>query len=246
MQIIPAIEILGGKCVSLVRGDVENPAIWHVDPVARATEVAHAGAEWIHVTDLDALDGRNDNAELVGRIIREAEAPVQLGGGFASRERIAHWLELGAGRIVIGSAAAKWPDFVHEMAKYHPDTIVLAVDVLDGRVMIDGWRRASSFEPEAFIAAFADDPLAAVLITDIASDRGDSEEGIARIAALARHARAPVIASGVVRSRDDISRLKYAGIDAAIVGRALFDRSLTLEDALHAARAEPEPVADFV
>lgn len=247
MIIYPTIELLDGRCVSLDRGRIENPHVWHVDPVATACGFAGAGAEWMHLTDFDAVEGRGDNAALIGEIIRSAGIPVQLAGGIRSREIAERWIDKGAGRLVIGSLAAWDPHLVRELAEHHPDQIVLAVDVWQGQVMTDGWRKAGAFSPQAYIEAFGDTPFAGILITDIDSDIDAVEEPLGLISGLARIARAPVIASGLVHGPDDISRLKYIpNIAGALVGRALFRKTVDLGEALALARPDAEPVAGFI
>jgi len=247
MMIYPTIELLNGRCVSLFRGRLDEPQIWHVDPVEKARSFAEAGAEWIHVTDFDGIAGGSVNRDLLIEIIRSAGVPVQLGGGFRSLETIADWVDLGAGRIVVTTLAITNPDLVKQAAKRFPDQIVLAVDVFQGSLMTEGWRSTSAITPEDFIAAFDEDPLAAVIVTDIDADVQDSDGSLALVTRLADCARAPVIARGLSRSLDDIARLKYVPhVSGAIIGRALFDRSIALEDALAVAAARPGPTAEFI
>lgn len=246
MMIYPTMEIQNGRCVTLEKGRLDEPQIWHVDPVETAKGFAAAGAEWMHVTDFNAIEGDYRNEELIAEIIRAAGIPVQLGGGMRTREHVEHWIDRGAGRIVISTLAARDPHLVKDLINHHPDQIVLAVDVFEGQVMTDGWRKAGAISPEDFIAAFDDTPLAGILVTDIDSDMTDVEAQLGLISGLASKARAPVIASGVVRSSDDISRLKYVyNISGALVGRALFRKTLSVQEALAVARPEPEPVAEF-
>lgn len=247
MRLYPAIELQNGRCVSLHRGRIEEPHVWHVDPVARAREYAAAGAEWLHVTDLDAVAAEADNAELIEEIIRAAGIPVQVGGGIRSVERIDHWMDRGAGRVVVGTLAVTRPDMVKQAAKYHPDAVVLAVDVWQGTVTSHGWREASAFAPADFIAQFEGDPLAAIMVTDISAEIDGVEEPLALVTDLASLARTPVIASGLVHSLDDIARLKYVpGVWGAVVGRPLLARDFTLEEAL-AMAAEPRgETAEFI
>lgn len=245
MIVYPTLQLQNGRCVSLAKGRLDEAAIWHVDPVETARGFAAAGAEWIHVTDLDAVEGRDDNAALVQEIIR-AGLPVQLGGGMRSREAVERWIDKGAGRVVIGTMAARDPDGVRELAKYHPDQIALAVDVWQGQVMSDGWRTASAITPEALIAEFAEAPLAGVIITDIDRDVDEVDARLGLISGLAGLCRSPVIASGVARTLDDIARLKYLrSISGVLLGRALFEKNVDLADALAVARPDPEPVAEF-
>ncbi|MEO1138592.1 MAG: 1-(5-phosphoribosyl)-5-[(5-phosphoribosylamino)methylideneamino] imidazole-4-carboxamide isomerase [Pseudomonadota bacterium] len=246
MIIYPTLELYNGKCVSLTRGRLEEPVIWHVDPVETAKSFAAAGAEWMHVTDMNALVGDGNNNALLENIIRSAGIPVQLGGGFRSREAVERWIDKGTGRIVVGTMAAYDPDMMRELAKWHPDQIVLSVDIFQGAVMTEGWRTQSAFDPETYIKAFDDVPLAGIILTDIDADIEDTDGSIGVISGLASQTRHPVIARGTVRSADDISRLKYVhNIAGTIVGRALLARDVDLAEALDLARAEPEPVADF-
>ena len=129
MMIYPTIELQNGRCVSLHRGRIEEPQIWHVDPIAKARGFAADGAEWLHVTDLDWVAGGAGSAEIVQDIIRHAGIPVQIGGGFRSLDAISAWIEKGAGRIVVSSLAASNPEVVKQAAKLYPDQIVVAVDV---------------------------------------------------------------------------------------------------------------------
>ena len=154
MILYPLIELLGGRCVSLFRGNLDEPQIWHVDPIEKARSFAAAGAEYLHITDFDAMAGDDRNAELVQDIIRAVGIPVHLGGGIRTMDRISELLDRGVARTVIGTMAVSNPDFVKEAAKFHPDQILLAVDVYQGKVVSDGWRESSTFEPDGFIEAF--------------------------------------------------------------------------------------------
>jgi phosphoribosylformimino-5-aminoimidazole carboxamide ribotide isomerase len=246
MMIYPTMELQKGRCVTLDKGRLDSAMLWHVDPVETARGFAAAGAEWMHITDFDAIEGEDGNAELIEEIIRSAGIPVQLGGGMRSREAIEHWIDKGVGRVVVGTLAARDPELVKELAKHHPDQIVLAVDVWQGQVMTEGWRSSSAFTPEAFIEAFADAPFAAIIVTDIDSDMEDVEAQLGLIAGVAEKAKSPVVASGVVRSVDDISRLTYIpNISGVLVGRALYRKTVDLAEALAVAQPGPEPVAEL-
>lgn len=247
MQLYPTIELQNGKPVNLHRGRLDEPQIWHVDPVEKAREFAQAGAEWINVTDFDAITGSEPQDALLTEIIRAAGVPVQVGGGVRSRERIEALLDLGAGRVVVGTSALTNPDMVKEAAKYHPDQVVLALDVFEGQVMSEGWRTTSAFAPGDFLGWFADDPLAAVIITDIDSDIGESEASLALVTDLAGQTPHPVIARGLSRSMDELSRLKYVpGVHGAVIGRSLFDKSVDLREALALAAQPVGEKAEFM
>lgn len=247
MIIYPTIELQGGRCVSLYKGRLEEPQIWHVDPVEKAQEFAEAGAEWIHVTDFDAMVGDDRNSDLLQNIIDQTGASIQLGGGFRSLSRITEWIDRGAGRIVIGTLAIMAPDMVKQAAKLYPDQIVISVDVYQGHVMGDGWREPSAIEPQAVIRSFLADPLAAIIITDIDADIGDSDTSLALVTSLAKDASAPVIANGLARSLDDLARLKYVPhVAGTIIGRALFNHTIDLKEALELGALTPEETAPFV
>lgn len=247
MIIYPTIELKDGRCVSLRRGRMDEPQIWHVDPVAKAAEFAEAGATWMHVTDFDGMYGDDRNADVIRQIMRTPGVSVQLSGGFRTQERIDSYVDAGAARIVMGTVATRFPGWVREMAKYYPDQIVLSVDVWRGQVMVDGWTEACAIDPITLIDSYAETPLAAVKITDIDNDVDATEASLGVISGLAEHATAPVIASGLVHTVDDIARLKYVPhIEGALVGRALFQRTVDLTEALDVAAAATEPTAELM
>lgn len=246
MIVYPTLELHEGKCVSLTRGRLEEPVIWHVDPLRTARGFAEAGAQWMHLTDIGALAGTGENGALAERIIRGAGVPVQLGGGFRSAEAVNRWIDKGAGRIVVGTMALQDPDAVKALARRHPDQIVLALDVSGGRLMTAGWRMPGAITPADFLAEFATAPLAGVIITDIDSDIEDSDGSLGVISGLAAQTRHPVIARGTVRTTDDVARLKYVpNIAGTLIGRALMARDVNLAEALSLAAAPNEPTAAF-
>jgi phosphoribosylformimino-5-aminoimidazole carboxamide ribotide isomerase len=246
MIVYPTLELLDGKCVSLRRGRLEDPVIWHVDPVKTARGFASAGAEWMHLTDMNRLRGEGDNDDLVLEIIRAAGIPVQLGGGFRSRDAVTRWIDHGAGRIVLGTMALHDPDTVRELAKYHPDQIVVAVDVYQGRLMTAGWCEPSVFGADEFIRAFDGVPLAGFIVTDIDADIEESDGSLGVISGLAAKTRHPVIARGTVRGIDDVARLRFIpNIAGTLIGRALLARDVDLAEALQVARAPVGKTAEF-
>jgi phosphoribosylformimino-5-aminoimidazole carboxamide ribotide isomerase len=247
MIVYPTMELQNGKCVTLHRGRLDEPSVYHVDPVETAQKWAAAGAGWIHITDFDAVAGAGDNGDLIEEIIRVVPASVQLAGGFRSRERAAQWIDRGAGRIVLGTLPARDPDSVKLLARDFPDQIVLAMDIWQGQLMTDGWKTPAAIAPEAYLQSYANDPLAAVLITDIDSDIDAADAQLGVITGLAARSRHAVIASGTVRGPDDIARLKYVpNIAGTLVGRALFAQDVDLAEALEIARPTPDRVAEFL
>jgi phosphoribosylformimino-5-aminoimidazole carboxamide ribotide isomerase len=247
MIIYPYITLRGGRCVNLLRGRIDEPVEYDADPVEKALEFARAGAEWLHVVDLDAVAGDGSNAEIIREIIRQAGAPVQVAGGIRSAEQVREWSDAGAGRMVLGTAAVRSPQMVKELSYAYPDQIVISVDVWQGQVTIDGWREQTAFDPIDFVKQYAGWPLSQIIFTDIDRDLDLPESSLALVTKLASETTTPVIASGLARSLDDISALKYLyNISGAIVGRALFEGTFTLEEALELAAPSPEPIAAFV
>jgi len=247
MIIYPSINLRGGRCVNLVRGRIDQPVVFDVDPIETAVSFAHAGADWLHVVDLDAVAGDGSNAEIIREIIRRANASVMVGGGISSAEQVHEWSDAGAGRMVFGTAAVRSPQMVKELSYAYPDQIVISIDVWQGNVVVDGWRESTAFDAVDFAKQFVGWPLSQIIFTDIDRDLDLPDSSFALTTKLASQTTTPVIASGLARSLDDISALKYLyNISGAIVGRALFDGTFTLEEALELAAPEPEPIASFV
>ena len=247
MILFPLIELLEGRCVSLFRGRLEEPQIWHVDPVAKAVEFASAGAEWIQITDFDALQGDERNSDMIREIIRSTNASVQLGGGFRSLKRIEEWIDAGVGRVVVGTLAVHQPNLVKEAARAFPEQIVVSVDVYQGQVVSEGWRGKSAISPSALLDAFRDDALAAFIVTDIDADLEETEDSLALITQLSSETKTPVFARGLTRSLDDLSRMKYVPhLAGAVVGRALFNRTIDLNEALETVKPGYEARAEFI
>ena len=247
MIIYPTLELQSGRCVTLRRGRLEEPSIWHVDPIETALSFVEAGAEWIHITDFDAVDGKGDNTALIEDIIKQAGCSVQVAGGIRTRDTVENWIEKGVGRVVLGTIAARDPDMVKGLANRHPDQIVLAADIWQGQLMTDGWRNPVAITPEDFLESYADVPLAAVLITDIDSDIDQPDAQLGLLSKLAGATRHQVIASGTVHELDDVARLKYVpNIAGTLIGRALFSKTVDLGEALAVARPNPEAKAEFI
>jgi phosphoribosylformimino-5-aminoimidazole carboxamide ribotide isomerase len=246
MQIIPTLEILDGRCVTLRGGRFDDPMIWHVDPVQTAQAFVAAGAERLRITDFDAMQGTVDSDALIAEIIRKAGVPVQIAGGIRARERAEQWIDRGAAQVVTGTLAVQAPDEVKALAKYHPDMVVLSLDVAGGKLLTHGYTSESLLTPDALLESFAEVPLAGVVICDLDADASvDKHLGV--ISALAGRTRHQVFASGLVDSLDDIARLKYVpGIAGAIVGRALMKKDFALADALQVARPTAEDTAEFL
>jgi phosphoribosylformimino-5-aminoimidazole carboxamide ribotide isomerase len=241
MNIIPAIDLLGGKAVRLHKGRYDEVTVYDDDPPARARAV-RGKVPLLHVVDLEgAREGRAVQAEVVKRILEAFGPGVQVGGGVRTREAFESYLALGAQRIVVGSAAIKDPELVRALAREHAGVIVLAVDAKDGLVAIDGWTQVTSTTALDVVRSFADVPIGAVLYTDVARDGTGAGPNVEMTARLAEGSPFPVIASGGVGSLDHLRELAVRGIPYAIVGKALYDGRFSLDEAVSAARGVLSP-----
>jgi phosphoribosylformimino-5-aminoimidazole carboxamide ribotide isomerase len=240
--VFPAIDLKDGQVVRLAEGDMARATVYGDDPAAQALAFAEAGAQHLHVVDLDgAFAGESRNRAAVEAIVTAFPGHVQLGGGIRTPEAVAGWFELGVSRIVIGTAALTDPEFVREMAREWKGGIVVAVDAKNGMVATQGWAEVSDVPVVDLARRFEDAGVAAVLFTDIGRDGMLKGCNIEATVDLARRTDLPVIASGGVKGLDDIHILTLhanEGIEGVITGRALYDGRLDLAAALQmAARA---------
>jgi phosphoribosylformimino-5-aminoimidazole carboxamide ribotide isomerase len=239
MFVLPAIDLLGGKAVRLKQGRYEDPTIYSDDPASVARSF-RAHTERLHVVDLEgAKAGAPVQADVIRAIAREnAGGILQVGGGVRTREALESYLALGARRVVLGTASVKDPELVRSLAMAHPGVVVIAVDAKDGFVATEGWTEVSKLSATEVVLALAGAPIAAVLYTDVARDGMSSGPNITATAALAMRSPFPVIASGGVGTAAHLTALAaLPNVESAVVGRALYDGSLTLERAIDAARA---------
>ena len=247
MVVYPDIELQKGRCVNLARGRTDVSTVYDVDPVEAACDFALQGAEWLHVVDLDAVFNAGDNAAIINEIIRKARANVQVGGAIRSLDRVRKWIDAGAKRVVIATAAVKNPHFVMEAATAYPDQVVVSVDARGGKVLVEGWRETTVFTPIEFARLFDSASLAAIVYTDIDRDEDHPESSMAHTTDLASSIRTPVIASGVVRTLDDISTLKFLpNIAGTLTSRALFGGAFKLSEAIAIAKAPAGPTAPLI
>jgi phosphoribosylformimino-5-aminoimidazole carboxamide ribotide isomerase len=236
MELWPAIDVRGGRCVRLLQGDYDRETVFADDPVAQAQAFVAAGARRLHVVDLDgARAGVPVQVDLVGRIVAAAGVPVQLGGGARSRDAVAACLDAGVSRVVIGSLAIHEPETFSALAREFPDRIVLGLDARDGRVAVHGWRETSAVTAVDVARRHAALPLAAVVFTDIATDGMLSGPNLAALADMIAATPRPVIASGGIANAADIRAVAAAGAAGCIVGRALYSGAMTLPEAVVAA-----------
>ena len=237
MRILPAIDLLDGKAVRLEEGRRDRVTVFHDEPWQLARQFAAAGADRVHVVDLDgAFAGRPAQHALVSKIVAASPVPVQVGGGIRDRAAVEAVFGAGAGFAVLGTAAVKSPAMVEEVCRAFPGRIVVAVDARDGVVAVEGWVESGNVTAIELGKRAAGWGAAALLYTDVARDGIHVGPNVDATAALAREVDIDVIASGGVSSLTDIGALRDAGIPAVVVGRALYDKRFTLEDAIAIAR----------
>lgn len=239
MKLYPAIDLLGGRAVRLEEGRRDRATVFHEHPPALVGELARGGADRLHVVDLDgAFAGAPQQQALIRAIVEVSPLPVEVGGGIRDRAAIEAVLELGAAFVVLGTAAVRSPGLVEETCRAHPGRVIVAVDARDGVVAVDGWTASGDVTAVELGKRAASWGAAALLYTDVARDGLHVGPNVEATAQLSRAVDCEVIASGGVGSLDDLVRLRDAGIAAVVVGRALYDRRFTIDEAARVAHGD--------
>lgn len=237
MYIIPAIDLRDGKCVRLIQGDYHRQITYRDDPVRQAKEFSSAGAQWLHIVDLDgAKVGKPVNTDTISAIAALGQLKIEVGGGLCDEASIKQLLDMGTERVIIGTKAVSDFEWFSEMAEKFSGKIVLGLDARGSKVATHAWTKEISQHLLEFAAKAAKLPLAAIIYTDITKDGMMSGPNLERTKALAEVVQVPVIASGGVREIADIKKLAKLGIEAVIIGRALYEGTLKLSDAINATR----------
>ncbi len=239
-EVIPAIDVRGGRCVRLLQGDYARETVYADDPAAVAREWEAQGAPRLHVVDLDgARAGRPVNGAALAAICGAVAIPVEVSGGLRAMADVEGAAALGAARIQLGSAAVRDPAFAGECAARFPGMIVAAIDTRDGEARTDGWLAGAGAgaDPLALARELAERGVPRVMVTDIARDGALAGPNVALAAEFAAALPVPVVASGGVAATDHLRALAGAGCEGAIVGKALYERRFTLAQALAAVAA---------
>ena len=239
MQIVPAVDIRAGKCVNLVQGDYDQETVFSDDPVAQARRWHELGGELIHIVDLDgARAGKVCAGEALGAL-GEACIPYEIGGGIRDLPMLQEVVQLGATRVILGTAALRDPVFLHMATEAFPDKIVVGIDARDGKVAVSGWEDQSETDAIVFARDVEEAGAIRIIYTDILSDGMMKGPNIEATRTVAESVGIPVTASGGVSTLDDIRALKSlepAGVDEVIVGRALYLESFSLTEAISVTR----------
>ncbi|MCP4078796.1 MAG: 1-(5-phosphoribosyl)-5-[(5-phosphoribosylamino)methylideneamino]imidazole-4-carboxamide isomerase [Planctomycetaceae bacterium] len=239
MQIWPAIDIRGGRCVRLVQGDYDQETVYGFNPADMAVRFQADGATGLHLVDLDgARDGDNPNQKQIAEVVNEVNVPCQLGGGIRNEKTIRDYLDLGLSRLIVGTKALTDAAWLVEMCGKYPGKLLVAIDARDGRVSTDGWKKTSATNAVDLAQKISANAIAGIIYTDIAKDGMLGGPNITAMQEMVAAVDVPVIASGGVTTAEDVARLTTVGVEGCVVGRALYEGHLTLQNAMVAARKE--------
>ena len=233
-EVVPAVDMQDGEVVQLVQGE-RGTETRYGDPVAAAERWVTAGAETLHLVDLDgAFEGERANADAVGAVVEAVDVPVQLGGGIRTAADAADLLDRGVERVILGTAAVEQPALVGDIAADYPGRVMVSLDAKGGEVVVSGWTEGTGLDPADAAARFESAGAGSILFTDV--DVEGQQAGVQTdvTGRVAEAVDIPVVASGGVASLDDIRALREAGAAAVVVGTALYEGAFTLDDAMEA------------
>lgn len=230
--VIPAIDILGGRCVRLLKGDYDQATVYSDDPAEMAAGFAASGAKRLHVVDLDAARGSGDNRKVIKAILQKGELEVQVAGGVRNERGVSTLVKAGAHRVVMGTTAVRDPGLLERTALRHPRRILAALDIRESMPAVSGWTETEPVMVGDLLRMWDGLPLAGVILTCIDRDGTMSGPDLETLAMVRRMTEHFLCYSGGVTSREDIKRLGAAGAQAVILGKALYEGRLTLAQAL--------------
>ena len=240
MIIFPAIDIRGGRCVRLVKGEFDKETVFADDPFQMAAKWAKLGAEYLHVVDLDgALAGSSQNIAAIQKILTVSTMPVQVGGGIRTIAQMERLLGLGVARVILGSVAVKTKALVEEACRKFPGQVIVGIDAKAGIVAVEGWGKSGNIEATVLAKEMAQVGVEHIVFTDIARDGMLSGVNVEATARLAEASGVKVIASGGVASINDVKNLKpyeNKGIEGVIIGKALYTGAIDLPEAIKIAK----------
>lgn len=237
MILFPAIDIRGGNCVRLIQGDYNKEKVYNDSPAAQAKEWQDKGARFIHIVDLDgAKSGISQNAEIIKDIAKTVDVPVQVGGGIRSIDVIKDYLNSGVSRVIIGTAAIQDPDFLKQAVDAYGDKIAVSIDAKGGYVATDGWTDTSEVKALDLVQDLEKIGVKTIVYTDIAKDGMLQGPNFEELNAMNHASSIDVIASGGVSTAEDVKKLAADNLYGAIIGKALYDGTVRLEDLLEVAK----------
>ncbi|MDP6452086.1 MAG: 1-(5-phosphoribosyl)-5-[(5-phosphoribosylamino)methylideneamino]imidazole-4-carboxamide isomerase [SAR202 cluster bacterium] len=236
MNVIPAIDLRGGRCVRLYQGDYARETVYSDDPVEVAARWIEAGASWLHVVDLDgAKQGEPVNSEVIGAIVASVDVPVQVGGGIRDMESIRQVLELGVSRAMLGTIAVQDPELVRRAcAEFDSESVMVSVDARDGLVSVAGWTSDSQLPASQLVETMRDAGVETFQYTDISRDGTLTEPNYSAIIDMVKHTDGHLIAAGGISKLDHLIKLAELGASGAVVGTAIYTGNIDLAEAVEA------------
>lgn len=235
MILYPAIDLKDGKCVRLLRGNMNKSTIFHDKPHIKAKEFEKEGCKWLHVVDLDgAFAGKSINSNAIDEIIGSTSLSVQLGGGIRTLENIDFWLNKGVEKVILGTSAIENPSLINQASSSYPFKISLGIDAKDGKVAINGWSDTSEIRSIDLLKKFENCKLNSIIYTDINKDGAMQGPNLNELKKMSMKSSFPIVASGGVSSLKDIKKIKlcHENIKGIIVGRAIYENALNLSETL--------------
>ncbi|WP_352399309.1 1-(5-phosphoribosyl)-5-[(5-phosphoribosylamino)methylideneamino]imidazole-4-carboxamide isomerase [Anaerotignum sp.] len=239
MKLFPAIDIIEGCAVRLVKGDYAKKTVYSTQPVAVAKSFAEAGATYLHLVDLEgAKDGGTPNLEVIREIVNESGLLVEVGGGIRSEETVEKYLEAGVFRVILGTAAVNHPQFLIKMVEKHGDKIAVGVDIKDGKVAVKGWTELSEESCFDFCEKLEKIGVKTIICTDISKDGLLAGTNLALYKEMSEKFRVDIVASGGVTTLEDVDQLQSMGLYGAILGKALYTGNIDLKQAINLTKEE--------
>ena len=237
MNLIPAIDILNGKCVRLKQGDYNQQTVFSDDPVEFAIKWSDAGADWIHIIDLDgARDGKLINNEAITNIVNVTNCSIQTGGGIRTYADFKQRIEMGVNRVIVSTAAINDKDLLKSLVSTFSEELIVSIDARNGLVQINGWKEKTNLDAFDYIQELASQGVKRIIYTDIERDGTNEGVNFDNIEKIVNNSHIPIIAAGGISSIEDLRTLQSSGVEGAIIGRALFDGMIDLEEAINLVR----------
>ena len=234
MEVIPAVDLRGGQVVRLYQGDFSRETVYSGDPVAVATEWQNAGVARLHLVDLDgARHGRPVNKEAIEAVLGAVRIPVQIGGGVRSMETARGLLEMGAARVVFGTAAVRNPELIEAACtELGSESVVVGVDARNGKVAVQGWQHTETNEAVDLMKSMVNLGVNRFIYTDIEADGTLAGPNLGSVASVMKEVAAPIISAGGIGSMEDLFALSETGVEGVIVGQALYQGRIDLREAV--------------
>jgi phosphoribosylformimino-5-aminoimidazole carboxamide ribotide isomerase len=233
MEIIPAVDIRGGKCVRLYQGDYNQETVFDEEPVTAALTWYSQGARWLHIVDLDgAVAGEPQNMEVVEEIIKESGLLIELGGGIRQEKVAKKLLRQGVSRIILGTAAIENRELIKKLCQHFGEAIAVSLDARDGKIAIHGWQKNTVFKVLQLSREMVDAGVRRFIYTDIKRDGTLTKPNFDMIGGLLAEVNVPVIVAGGISKMEHLRKLKELGVEGAIIGKALYTRDIDLREAI--------------